>query len=315
MDTQTDRGVFVTLRDLVALEGLARHIPLRSARPVRTLVAGRRTSTTRGRGLAFEEMRQYQPGDDVRTIDWRATARSGKPFVRVYDEEKDRPVFLVVDQRANMFFGTRRSMKSVSAAETAALFAWRALGEGDRVGGIVLDDDDMDTIRPTRERAGVMRLLQTIVMRNNALAAEPRALAPSRLGNALEAVSRLAHHDHLIVVISDFDGNGPRTHDLLTQLANSNNIVAALVYDPFLLDLPSSGAIVAGAQGRQAELRFGVSSVREGVSRFASDRRSTVLEWRAKLGVFVLPISAAEETAPQLVRLLHRQTIQGARSP
>ena len=91
----------------------------RPRQPVHSLLAGRHASRLRGRGLAFEELRPYLPGDDIRTMDWHVTARTGKPHVRVYTEEKDRPVLLVVDQRQNMFFGSKRAMKSVAAAEAA----------------------------------------------------------------------------------------------------------------------------------------------------------------------------------------------------
>src|SRR5262245_4260629 len=123
-------GVYVTAADLAALEGQARQLVLRPRGPNHNLLAGRHASRVRGRGLDFEELRQYLPGDDVRSIDWKVTARSRKPFVRVYTEEKDRPAVLVVDQRINMFFGSARSLKSVTAAEAAALCAWKVLSQG-----------------------------------------------------------------------------------------------------------------------------------------------------------------------------------------
>src|SRR5262249_8656441 len=157
-----------------------------------SLLSGRHGSRIRGRGLAFEELRRYLPGDDVRAIDWRVTARTTKPVVRVYSEEKDRPALVVVDQRINMFFGPRRAMKSVAAAETAALVAWRALAQGDRVGGLVFDDARIDEVRPQRSRAAVVRLLETIATRNAALRADATApFTPGQLDAALAAASRL----------------------------------------------------------------------------------------------------------------------------
>ena len=103
---ETGRGVYVSTQDLVALEGAARNLSFVAKRPVQQMLAGRMASRIRGRGLIFEEVREYLPGDDIRSIDWRVTARTGKPAVRVYDEEKERPALIVVDQRANMFFGS-----------------------------------------------------------------------------------------------------------------------------------------------------------------------------------------------------------------
>src|SRR5262244_1092794 len=118
-------GAYVELDALMALQFHANGFTLRHSQPVHSLLFGRRASHVRGRGLDFEELRGYVAGDDVRSIDWKVTARARKPYVRVYSEERDRPSMLVVDQRINMFFGSRRSMKSVVAAEIAALASWR----------------------------------------------------------------------------------------------------------------------------------------------------------------------------------------------
>ena len=115
------RGARTTLDELILLKADARGFCFLPRQPVHSLLAGRHASRLRGRGLAFEELRHYRQGDDVRTIDWKATARLRSPHVRVYNEERERPVLLVVDQRRPMFFGSRRAMKSVAAAEVAAL--------------------------------------------------------------------------------------------------------------------------------------------------------------------------------------------------
>jgi len=121
--------------------------------PVHPIIAGRHASRLRGRRMNFEEIRLYLPGDDIRNMDWHVTARTRKPHVRVYTEQRNRPVLLVVDQRQSVFFGSRRAMKSVVPAEAAALAAWRVLQAGDRVGACVFDDQDIAEIPlqpPTR---------------------------------------------------------------------------------------------------------------------------------------------------------------------
>ena len=125
--------VYTTLDDLVRMQFDARGFSLSSRQPVTSLLSGRHASRLRGRGLTFEELRDYRPGDDIRSMDWKATARLRKPHVRVYSEERERPVLLVVDQRTSMFFGSVRTTKAVAATELAALAAWRALESGDRV--------------------------------------------------------------------------------------------------------------------------------------------------------------------------------------
>ena len=299
------KGVHATVDELVALEAAARDFSFLRKQPVNRLLAGRHASNMRGRGLSFEELRDYLPGDDVRTIDWRVTARTGKPFVRVYDEEKDRPALIVVDQRMNMFFGSRLMMKSVSAAETAALCAWRVMNLGDRVGGFVFNDTRIDELRPHRSRAAVIELAGAIAKQNAELKADLSDHRGSgQLDLALEAVANVARHDHLVVVISDFEGHGPRTRDLLLRLTISNDVLAVLVYDPFLLDLPETGHIVVSGGSMQAELPLGQGKARSGVADFARKRGEELMAWQQELGLPMLLVSAAEETAPQLRRTL-----------
>ncbi len=298
-------GVHASVADLVALEGAARDFGFLPRQPTNSVLAGRHASRVRGRGLAFEELRQYLPGDDVRTIDWRVTARTGEPFVRVYTEEKDRPALFVVDQRVNMFFGTRRAMKSVAAAEVAALGAWRILAQGDRVGGFVFTDQDVDEVRPHRSREAVVRLLETVAARNGELRADSTARrAPGQLDAALAAAARVAPHDHLVVIASDFDGAGDKTRDLLLRIGTHNDVLAVLVYDPFLLDLPPSGELVVSDGELQVELGLGRGRTRKALADFAGARGREILAWQKEIGVPVLPLSAAEETAPQIRKLL-----------
>ena len=298
-------GVHASVADLVELEAAARDFSLLPRQPVHSLLAGRHASRVRGRGLAFEELRQYLPGDDVRTIDWRVTARTGEPFVRVYTEERDRPTLFVVDQRINMFFGTRRAMKSVAAAEVAALGAWRVLAQGDRVGGFVFNDTHLDEVRPHRSRAAVVRMLETVAARNGELRADsPARRAPGQLDAALDAAARVATHDHLVVIASDFDGAGDRTRDLLLRLGMHNDLLAVLVYDPFLLELPPSGQLVVSDGELQVELDLGHGRARKGIAEMTDARGRQILAWQKELGIPVLPLSEAEETAPQIRRLL-----------
>jgi uncharacterized protein (DUF58 family) len=261
----------------------------------------------RGRGLMFEELRDYLPGDDIRSIDWRVTARTNKPVVRVYSEEKERPALVIVDQRINMFFGSRRAMKSVTAAEAAMLCAWRILGSGDRVGGFVFNDEEIDEIKPHRSRNAVIAFADTIVRQNRSLKADASlAPAPRQLDVVLDTVANVAHHDHLVVVISDFDGHTVTTRDLLLQLSGRNDVICILVYDPFLLELPKSGDIVVSGGTLQAELLLRRADVRAAIDRFARDRGRELRAWQRELGLPMLPVSAAEETAPQLRRLLQQ---------
>src|SRR5215510_13575283 len=157
-ESSTEAGVYVDLEGLVALRHRARGFSFLPRQPIQSLLAGRHASRLRGRGLNFEEIRRYQIGDDVRQIDWKVTARTRKTHSRVFTEERERTTLLLVDQRVTMFFGSVRKMKSVTAAEAAALAAWRVLAQQDRVGALVFDDSHIEEVRPHRSRANVMRI-------------------------------------------------------------------------------------------------------------------------------------------------------------
>ena len=134
----SDPRIHVDFAHLRGLEGQAKALSFLPRQPAVSVLNGRHASRLRGRGLNFEELRDYLPGDDIRTIDWRVTARKNKPHTKVFREERERPTLIVVDQTQNMFFGSRLRLKSVAAAEVAARIAWQNLNAGDRVGGIVI---------------------------------------------------------------------------------------------------------------------------------------------------------------------------------
>ncbi|MBY5425145.1 MULTISPECIES: DUF58 domain-containing protein [Rhizobium] len=303
----SDAGVYVSTDELVALEARARDLSFVQKARSHQQLAGRMQSAMRGRGLIFEELRDYLPGDDIRSIDWRVTARTSRPVVRVYSEEKERPALIIVDQRINMFFGSRRSMKSVTAAEAAMLCAWRILGSGDRVGGFVFGESATSEVKPHRSRNAVIAFAEKIARQNASLRADSKGEPdPQALDTVLSAVANIAHHDHLVVIVSDFDGHTATTRDILLRLSSRNDVICLLVYDPFLLELPTSGDIVVSGGGPQAELALRTASVRSSIDAFARNRGRELRAWQRQLGLPMLPISAAEETAPQLRRLLEQ---------
>jgi uncharacterized protein (DUF58 family) len=298
-------GAYAELESLVALQFKARGFSFMRAQPVHSLLAGRRASRMRGRGLNFEELRGYVPGDDIRAIDWRVTARMPKPFIRVYTEERDRSTLLLVDQRMNMFFGSRVSMKSVVAAEAAALTAWRVFQQGDRVGALVFNDQGSEEIRPHRSRATVLRILDAVVRQNRELRSENRVQRDaSRLNVQLRKAVQLCRHDGLVVIASDFDGADGTTRDLLSDLAQNNTVVAMLTYDPLAVKLPPAGQLVVSDGELQVEIPFGHNSVRKSILD-ASDRRIRhILAWQKELRIPVMPLSTAEDVAGQIRRLM-----------
>lgn len=299
-----DPRVHTDLAHLRSLERQARGLSFLPRQPARSVLNGRHASRLRGRGLNFEELRDYLPGDDIRAIDWKVTARTGTPHVRVMTEERDRPALLVVDQRMSMFFGSALNMKSVTAAEAAALAAFRILDQGDRVGGIVFGDDVLAEIRPQRSRATLNRLLTALAEANCALRAEAPDVRPVGLTKVLRAVARIAPRNHLIIVLSDFDGIDDDTARAVSGLGRRNDLVLVTVTDPLAGELPADMRLVVSDGRMQAEIDTGDSQARQGLTELTQGRLAEVLDWERRFGVPVLPLSSGEETLPQIRRLM-----------
>lgn len=298
-----DGRVYTSLHDLLRLQHLAVGFSFLPRQPIHSLLAGRHASRLRGRGLNFEELRHYRSGDDVRTIDWKATNRTRKPQVRVFTEERDRPVLLLVDQRRSMFFGSRRSMKSVAAAEVAALGAWRVLDQGDRVGALVFNDRDCIEIRPHRSRARVLRILETVVHANQALSADMEVPPnPGMLNQVLGRASRLAGHDALVCLVSDFSGAEAETRDLMTRLAVHNDVMAVLVADEIESRLPAAGHLVFAEAGDQLEINTSDERLRKRYAEAFTDRVDRIRNALLKRAVPLIPIDAGLPVADQLRR-------------
>jgi uncharacterized protein (DUF58 family) len=288
--TLPDERIHVTLKRLAMLEHKARGFSFLPRQPVTSLLAGGHASKLRGRGLDFLEIRKYLPGDDPRTIDWKVTARTRTPHSRVFTEERERPVLLLIDQRIGMFFGSVMMMKSVAAAEAAALAAWRTLAVKDRVGAIVFNDSEVTEIRPQRTRAGVMRLLRTIEVQNRALRVDsPTKPNPAMLNEVLRRASRLATHDFLVVLISDAAGA---------------SVLISLVFDPIETDLPAAGRLVVSDGERQMEVDSGAASLRSKFRREFAAHLSAAKRFLFTRDVPVLMLRTDVDVADQLRRAL-----------
>ncbi len=301
----TERGVYARLDELVRLKYQATGFSFLPRQPTHSVLAGRHASRLRGRGLKFEEIRQYLPGDDVRSIDWRATARMRKPHTRVYSDETDRPEIVVVDQRINMFFGSRLAMKSVTAAEAAALAAWTVLDRGDRVGAIVFNDTETTEIRPRRSQRQVLQFLDALARQNRALNMNRGIRArPARLNDALRSAVKLTGHDYLVVIVSDFDGMDDETERLVRRIARHNDVLAGLIYDPLEARLPEVGRLVVSDGELHLEIDTRSGKLRRSFADAFSERLGRIEATLRKLSIPVLPLHTAMPVARQVRKLL-----------
>lgn len=233
-------GAYSRLDELISLRYGARELKLNRQRKAFRMLVGPHQAKFRGRGIEFEEVRGYQAGDDIRGIDWRVTARTGKPHTRVFREERERPVLILVDQRLSMFFGSRTCFKSVLAAHVAALLAWAALQQGDRVGGLVFNGLEHREIRPKRNVKNVLRFLNDINSLNHLLRKDFPA-ADSGLDESLEEMRRITRPGSNLFVISDFKGLAAKGEKQLYHLSRHCDISAVLIFDPLEQELPANG--------------------------------------------------------------------------
>lgn len=297
--------VYVTPAHLARLEYDARRLRASPHRPHHSILAGRHASRLRGRGLNFEEIRAYVAGDDLRHLDWKASSRVGHALVRSYTEERDRPALFVVDQRISMFYGTRRAMKSVVAAEVAALGAWMSFQAGDRAGAVVFDDATIHSIRAHRSRSRVLAVLGALARSNQALRADdPVRANPKQLDAALRAALHLATHDYLVFIVSDFMGADEQTLQLTRELAAHNDVIAALVFDPSARSVPDRGKIVVTEGELQVELDFGSKTIREPLSAMFDRRQAQTVDLLRRCGVPLLAIDTEQPTLLQVARML-----------
>lgn len=233
MEKQSNERVSVSLNMLLRLAKPATTLKLFRSR-IRAAQSGGFISRSKGRGMEFDEVRMYQPGDDIRSIDWRVTARTGKTHTKLFREERERPVFISVDYRASMQFATRGVYKSVQAAKLAGLLAWVAQRHGDRIGGQIFNDTTCRELKPQNGKQAVLHFFNALTKRE----------VSEEAINLEHVMGRLSHHvkpGSLVYIISDFRGLNHIIENYLAKLAKHCEVVMILVYDPLESDLPTKG--------------------------------------------------------------------------
>jgi len=265
--------VQIDLRRLVALRA-APGQGLPSQRRVTAAQTGGYLSRFRGRGMEFAEVRAYQPGDDVRSIDWRVTARRGKVHTKLFHEERERPVLLALDYRRPMFFATRGRFKAVMASELTALLAWRAQARGDRVGGFIFSDEGQVESRPAGGRRGVLRLLRQMVA-DPAWQRPPHApFEPQqRLARTIQGLRRVTRPGSLVLLLSDFNQWDDEVEKQLALLARQAQLALYFLYDPLEMELPRAGSYRLSDGDRDLCISTDQAALRAGYrERFAAHR-------------------------------------------
>ncbi|MCF8007923.1 MAG: DUF58 domain-containing protein [Methylovulum sp.] len=229
-----EERVSISLKALIDLAKFSTHIQQKKA-PATNRQSGQYVAHFKGRGMAFDESRLYQPGDDIRSLDWRVTARTGKVHTKVFKEERERPIFLSIDNRAAMHFATRGVFKSVQAAKLAALIAWSAHHHGDRIGGQLFSENQCLEFKPQNGQRGVLRLLNALIKTT------PAPATALDLSQALARLTQHAHPGSLVYIISDFRGLTDKTITHIINLSHHCEVALIFLYDPLERQLPKHG--------------------------------------------------------------------------
>lgn len=287
------RGAYVALEDLIALRFPARQLRLARRNRALSVLAGPNKSNFRGRGIDFEEVRSYQPGDDIRGIDWRVTARTGSAHTKLFREERERPVLVAVDQRSSMFFGSSHCFKSVLAAQLAGLLAWSALEAGDRVGGLVFNGAEHREIRPRRSRRTVLALLSQVAEYNRAL---PLAAPDSAdFAGILANLRRIVRPGSSLFIVSDFRGaSQEHAREQLFQLSQHIEITAIACSDPLEADLPRAGRYAVTDGQARSELDTADRGLRKAYIERAGQQRALLSMELLRLGIPLLQASTRQ---------------------
>jgi uncharacterized protein (DUF58 family) len=299
-------GVRVNLAELIEMRHRVREVQLFSTPAQRSPLIGLHHSKLRGRGVDFDQVRVYQAGDDVRTIDWRVTARTQEPHTKLFHEERERPIYLLVEQSPRLFFGSGLMFKSVLAAQAASLIGWAALGHNDRIGGLVFGDQEQHEIKPRRSKQSLLQLLSRLARANQALSSDSQVSRDS-FGLALRRAREVLRPGSLAVIICDERALGDSSEQQLNLLARHTDILLLPISDPLDHALPAAGLLRFAERGAQLELDTHDASLRQAYRAQGEARQARWQRLAKKLGVPLLALSTQREMIEQLRDHLNAQ--------
>jgi uncharacterized protein (DUF58 family) len=301
--------VSVSQAGLIRLSGAARAIALDVLR-VRSLQTGAYVSHFRGRGMEFDESRPYQPGDDPRSIDWRVTARSTTAYTKLFREERERPVLVMVDLRSNMHFATRGCFKSVSASRAAALLSWAAHHRCDRLGGLIFGDTVHRELKPRLGRQAALRFLHELAEHPDWNSREHRANGEraTPLTTAMASLRRVARPGSLVVILSDFFGMTRAAQSYLSSVARHNEVLAVSLSDPLERELPPPGRYRVITDSEELAIDTHTKAARRDYHSAFAERMQELEHFCQRYGVHLMPLSTDDDPVSALQTALGRRT-------
>ncbi|WP_313308537.1 DUF58 domain-containing protein [Stutzerimonas nitrititolerans] len=292
-------GIRVTLAELIDIRHRVREVPLFSTPHRRSPLVGLHHSRLRGRGIDFDQVRIYQPGDDVRTIDWRVTARTQEPHTKLFHEERERPIYLLVEQSQHLFFGSGLNFKSVLAAQAASLVGWAALAHNDRVGGLVFGNGEHHEIKPRRSKQSLLQLLDRLVRVNRQLDGQQR-VDPDAFGLALRRAREVLRPGSLAVILCDERTLSEAAEQQLSLLGRHVDLLLMPVFDPLDHALPAAGLLRFAQYGARLELDTRDAGIRQAYRLLGEARMARWQRLADRLRVILMPLNTQYELVAQL---------------
>jgi len=288
--------VQLNMQQLIALQQHAADLAVRR-KHIRSAMGGSHLSQLRGRGMEIDEVRVYQAGDEVASIDWKVTARTGTTHSKIFREERERPVLICLDYRQSMFFATRGSLKSVVATQAAALLAWHGVAHGDRLGGLLFSDSEHHEIKPARGKKGVLKLLhrccQDTSWQTKHRAPATQSMVFQETSHRLRRVSKTGS---LIYILSDFRGLNDESVANLVQLGRHNDVVLISIDDVLERSFPKKGAYPI-FDGEQHFTCYGNKALRQELAAQYQTRLNHLKTLQTKHGLHHFTLSTDDNVA------------------
>jgi len=288
-----------SLDELIALRQQARQLDLSRKQAARAQLSGNHASRFHGRGMDYQESRIYQPGDDIRSMDWRVTARTGRPHTKLYQEERERPVVVCVDLNPGMFFASRGALKSVVAVRAAALIGWASITRGDRIGALLFNGDHHE-LPPRGGKHGVLRLIRQLVAQSDPLENLDHPPHPQGLNMALARLRRVSRTGSLIILLSDFYGIDDETGKHLMRLRQHNDVIAIQLLDALELAPPPPARYGVSDGRHDGILDTRSATARKAYDDFFSQHHRAVQELMRSRAIPLLQLSTDDDVASVL---------------
>jgi len=297
-------GISVTIDELLLYQAKSRLLDLSANQNLHSKMAGNYLARTKGRGMEFDEVRHYQTGDDIRAIDWRVTARTGKTHTKLFREEIERPVLIATDLGPSMAFGTQLLYKSVQACHIASLVAWHAKARGDRVGGIVFSQQNHIEVKPRSRKQGVLHYLHSLTqIQNNVPTPLSEDEQQTAFANNCLRVRQLAKPGSLVYLITDGHSVSDTALRHLNHISRHCELVVCLISDALEHALPQSNEKleVTMSNGYENQVyTLGDERVANLYRQKASYNMRHKVEKLNKVGARVVSLNAGESLESQL---------------